>query len=38
MKNGILAVLGDENVLMVSAGNYEGQLGDHKIYLRELFR
>jgi formylmethanofuran--tetrahydromethanopterin N-formyltransferase len=38
MKNGILAVLGDEDVLMVSAGNYEGQLGDHKIYLRELFR
>lgn len=38
MKKGILAVLGDEDVLMVSAGNYEGQLGDHKIYLRELFR
>lgn len=38
MRIGILAVLQDEDVLMVSAGNYEGQLGDHKIYLRELFR
>lgn len=38
MKKGILAVLDDEDVLMVSAGNYKGQLGDHKIYLRELFK
>ncbi|HOI71494.1 MAG TPA: formylmethanofuran--tetrahydromethanopterin N-formyltransferase [Methanobacterium sp.] len=37
MREGILAVLEDEDVLMVSAGNYEGQLGDHKIYLRALF-
>lgn len=38
MREGILAVLEDEDVLMVSAGNYGGQLGDHKIYLQELFR
>lgn len=37
MKAGIAAVLDDEDVLMVSAGNYEGLLGDYKIYLRELF-
>ncbi len=33
MREGITTVLEDEDVLMVSAGNYEGQLGDHKIYL-----
>ncbi len=38
IQEGILAVLEDEDVLMVSAGNYKGQLGDHKIYLGELFR
>lgn len=38
MREGILAVLEDEDVLTVSAGNYGGQLGDHKIYLQELFR
>ncbi len=38
MKAGILAVLDDEAVLRVSAGNYQGQLGDHKIYIKELFR
>ncbi len=38
MKAGILAVLDDEDVLRVSAGNYQGQLGDHKIYIKELFR
>jgi formylmethanofuran--tetrahydromethanopterin N-formyltransferase len=34
---GIKAVLDVEDVLRVSAGNYEGILGDYKIYLRELF-
>jgi formylmethanofuran--tetrahydromethanopterin N-formyltransferase len=34
---GIKAVLDVEDVLIVSAGNYEGILGDYKIYLRELF-
>ena len=34
---GIKAVLDVEDVLRVSAGNYEGVLGDYKIYLRELF-
>lgn len=38
MKEGILAVVEDEDVLMVSAGNYKGQLGDYKIHLRELFK
>lgn len=37
MRVGILAVLEVDDVLMVSAGNYKGQLGDHKIYLKELF-
>lgn len=38
MKVGIQTVLGFEDVLRVSAGNYKGTLGDYKIYLRELFR
>ncbi|HTX61511.1 MAG TPA: formylmethanofuran--tetrahydromethanopterin N-formyltransferase [Methanobacterium sp.] len=38
MKAGINAVLEDEDVIMVSAGNYKGQLGDYKIHLRELFK
>jgi formylmethanofuran--tetrahydromethanopterin N-formyltransferase len=37
MKVGIEAVLGVEGVMMVSAGNYGGKLGDYRIYLRELF-
>lgn len=37
MKIGIQAVLEVEDVLRVSAGNYDGTLGDYKIYLRELF-
>lgn len=38
MKVGIEAVLEDEDVLMVSAGNYNGQLGDYQINLREMFK
>ncbi len=38
MRVGILAVLENEEVLRVSAGNYKGQLADYKIYLRELFK
>jgi len=38
MKAGICAVIDDEDVLMVSAGNYQGKLGEYKIYLKELFR
>ncbi|MDD1775704.1 MAG: formylmethanofuran--tetrahydromethanopterin N-formyltransferase [Methanobacterium sp.] len=38
MKAGIEAVLEDEDVLMVSAGNYNGQLGDYQINLREMFK
>lgn len=38
MREGILAVMEDEDVLMVSAGNYNGQLGDYEIHLRELFK
>jgi formylmethanofuran--tetrahydromethanopterin N-formyltransferase len=37
MKAGIQAVLDVEGVVGVSAGNYGGKLGEHKIYLRELF-
>jgi len=37
MKAGIMAVADVEGVLEVSAGNYQGKLGDYKIYLRELF-
>jgi formylmethanofuran--tetrahydromethanopterin N-formyltransferase len=37
MKVGIKAVLDDEDVLGVSAGNYGGQLGEHQIHLGELF-
>jgi formylmethanofuran--tetrahydromethanopterin N-formyltransferase len=37
MKKGIEAVLEVEGVTKVSAGNYEGKLGDFKIYLNELF-
>ncbi|MCE5214462.1 MAG: formylmethanofuran--tetrahydromethanopterin formyltransferase, partial [Methanobacterium sp.] len=37
MKAGIYAVLDDDDVLKVSAGNYQGKLGEYKIYLKELF-
>ena len=36
-KAGIKAVLDINDVVKVSAGNYEGKLGQYKIYLRELF-
>jgi len=36
-KAGIEAVKGVDGVLRVSAGNYEGKLGEFKINLRELF-
>jgi len=36
-KVGIEAVLGIAGVVKVSAGNYGGKLGEHKIFLRELF-
>ena len=38
MKAGIEACLAIDGVVKVSAGNYGGKLGEHKIYLRELFR
>lgn len=37
MKSGIEATLNVDGVAKISAGNYGGKLGDHKIYLRELF-
>ncbi len=36
-KVGILSVLSIDGVVKVSAGNYGGKLGEHKIFLRELF-
>ncbi|MEM2098930.1 MAG: formylmethanofuran--tetrahydromethanopterin N-formyltransferase [Candidatus Bathyarchaeia archaeon] len=38
MKKGIEATLNVKGVTRVSAGNYGGKLGEHKIYLRELFQ
>jgi len=38
MKAGIEAVLDVKGVAGISAGNYGGKLGEHKIYLRELFK
>jgi formylmethanofuran--tetrahydromethanopterin N-formyltransferase len=38
MKVGIEASLEVEGVARISAGNYGGKLGDHRIYLRGLFR
>jgi formylmethanofuran--tetrahydromethanopterin N-formyltransferase len=38
MRVGIEACLAVDGVVKVSAGNYEGKLGEYKIYLRELFR
>lgn len=37
MKTGIQAVAEVEGVVRVSAGNYGGKLGKHKIWLKELF-
>lgn len=37
MKAGIEVMLEYDDVLGISAGNYGGQLGDHKIHLKELF-
>lgn len=37
MKGGIEAAMDVECVIKISAGNYDGKLGNHKIYLRELF-
>ena len=37
MKAGIEAASEVEGVVRISAGNYGGKLGDHKIFLRELF-
>ena len=36
-KAGIEAVLGVDGVVKVSAGNYDGKLGEYKITLKELF-
>jgi len=38
MKNGIQAASTVKDVEKISAGNYDGKLGQHKIWLRELFR
>jgi len=37
MKAGIEAALNVDGVVRISAGNYNGKLGDYKIYLHELF-
>ena len=37
MKAGIEAALSVDGVVRISAGNYNGKLGDYKIYLHELF-
>lgn len=37
MKAGIMAALDTEDVMRISAGNYEGKLGNHRIDLQELF-
>ena len=37
MKVGIKAVLNVDDVVKISAGNYEGKLGNYRIHLRELF-
>jgi formylmethanofuran--tetrahydromethanopterin N-formyltransferase len=36
MKVGIEETLKFDDVVKISAGNYKGELGQHKIYLREL--
>lgn len=38
MRKGIEASSQIRDVVRISAGNYDGKLGEHKIYLRELFR
>jgi formylmethanofuran--tetrahydromethanopterin N-formyltransferase len=38
MKAGIRSASKVDGVVKISAGNYGGKLGKHKIYLRELFR
>lgn len=38
MRRGIEASSKIKDVVRISAGNYDGKLGEHKIYLRELFR
>jgi len=38
MKEGIRAVVSEEGVVKISAGNYGGKLGKYKIYLKELFK
>jgi formylmethanofuran--tetrahydromethanopterin N-formyltransferase len=38
MRRGIEASSQIRGVVRISAGNYDGKLGEHKIYLRELFR
>ena len=38
LRRGIEASLQIRGVVRISAGNYDGKLGEHKIYLRELFR
>jgi formylmethanofuran--tetrahydromethanopterin N-formyltransferase len=38
MKEGIQAASTVKDVERISAGNYDGKLGQHKIWLRELFR
>jgi formylmethanofuran--tetrahydromethanopterin N-formyltransferase len=37
MKAGVEAALKVDGVTKISAGNYGGKLGNHKIFLRELF-
>jgi formylmethanofuran--tetrahydromethanopterin N-formyltransferase len=37
MRAGIEAALNVEGVAKISAGNYDGKLGDYRIYLQELF-
>ena len=38
MRRGIEASSQIRDVVRISAGNYDGKLGEHKIHLRELFR
>ncbi len=38
IRRGIEASSKIKDVVRISAGNYDGKLGEHKIYLRELFR
>jgi formylmethanofuran--tetrahydromethanopterin N-formyltransferase len=37
MRKGIEAILNVEGLVRISAGNYDGKLGNYKIHLRELF-